>query len=118
MIKFRYKRKESSSGTAIAGPAGTTVAATTNANVNDKNNENNNDVNISNLNASNNNSIGDHKSNDAKTSVDTKTNSLKRDMTPKAKIDENKSGKTKSVSDDEYLSDCIRAVVVSEFIEI
>lgn len=115
MIKFRYKRKESSSGTANAVPSGATVAATTNANVINKNNENNNDVNVSNLNASNN-SIGDHKSNDAKTGVDTKTNSLKRDVTPKARIDENKSGKMSSVSDDEYLADCIRAVVVSETI--
>lgn len=117
MIKFRYKRKESSGGTANATTAGSTVAASNG--VNSKKNENNNDANVNNLNTSNN-SIGDHKLNDVKgtaaTTIDTKTNSLKRDTAPKAKIGENKSAKTKSISDDEYLADCIQAVVVSQSI--
>lgn len=115
MIKFRYKRKESSSSATNAGAAAT-VAATTNATANTTiNTNNNNKANVNNLNTLNNGS--EHKSNDAKT-IDTNTNSLKREMTPKAKIDENKSAKTKGVSDDEYLADCIRAVVVSELLVI
>lgn len=114
MIKFRYKRKESSSGTANTGTSVANAAATntTNAIASNKNSNNNNDANVNNLNASTN-PIGEHKSIDVKTAIDAKTNSLKRDVTPKAKIDEIKSVKTKSVSDDEYLADCIRAVVVS-----
>lgn len=52
-------------------------------------------------------SVADSKAKEVKS--DPKTQSLKREMAPKTQIDE----KAKSISDEEYLAGCIKAVAVS-----
>lgn len=84
MIKFRYKRKE----------------------------PNNNSNNVTNNNIVNKNNGEIKSDNDSK--IENKLNSLKRDGAIKSKVDEKKTVKTKTNSEQEYLEDCIRAVVVSK----
>lgn len=52
-------------------------------------------------------SVAENKTKEVKN--DAKTQSLKREMAPKTQIDE----KAKSISDEEYLAGCIKAVAVS-----